>query len=443
MRNVKRPVEKILVAKTNGSTGLAVVSDGTTELTNNTTGVTNLADGQLGVFDASGDGTNAINVAVAVGDTVTDSPKIKIAQGTPQSANPGANQIQGIFAKTYEYSDIVGDNIVAWTGKAYRAPKLNAWTIGADLGEPDAIKPLDSTEFTIQLALMGRRKDFDNSTRMVQSVHARFITPDYTTLGTANPLDHLVQNLVYAINRHSKLFKTSNSRGKEPFVAFAIDTDATTATAGSVAISAITAGTTTINGVVITADMEAAFDAIAADANVPDVDASSLIVPVDLSTAGGAVASTQAIVILGLTETEAFIDRMPFLATKLDIGLKDGFDFPTVLQVASQLADEGEGTGRQWKIYYEATDGQRAYTQNRDLYPVITPPAYVDLNESYTAYIIQHNDVHDFGLDSDLRSPMKTIILVPSSDTTTQAQLKAVLNPYINSGARHLPPVTA
>jgi len=437
MRNARRPVEKILVAKTDGSTGQAIVADGTTRFTNQSTFVTNLADGQLGVFDATGNGTNAINVAISPGDTVKESPEIVIAQGTPQSSSPSTISVQGFFPRTYEASRIAGKSVKVFRGKAYRAGTLNAWTIGADLGQSDAIVPLDETEFSLLITQKGRRKEFENSTRGRQGLSVNYVTPDYTTLGfsASASLDHLVQNLVVEINKHSTLHNTNNRKGKEDFVAFAVDTDATTATAGSTTIAGITAGTTSINGVIITAAMEAALDAIAADANVPDIDSSSRIVPTALTTAGTGVATTQAVVILSLDEATAFIDRVPQVKINLDLGLTAGFNYPTVLLKESQAADEGEGSGRFWKIYYEGTDGQRAYHTNRVEYPVIPQPQYVVETETYDAYIIEHGTNVETTLTEVSHNPMKTIILVPSSDTTTKNQLEAVLNPWIQSAA--------
>ena len=436
MRNERRPVEKILVAKTNGSTGLAVVADGTTRLTNQSTYVTNLADGQLGFFDASGDGTNTINVSVSPGDTVNDSPVLMVAQGTPSSANPTAISVQGFFPYTYESDKIVGKNIQVWKGQAYVAPTLAAWSFGGDATSANAIVPADSAEFDWNITLIGRRKEHENSIHQRQLKAFSFVTPDYTTLGTADPLDHLVQNIVDQTNKQSVLYRPSGYRGTYPFVAFAIDTDGITATTGSVAISLISAGTSTINGVVLTAEMKAAFEAIALDADQPDIDGSSLIVPIDLDTAGnGSTATTKAVVILSLTEPLSYVDRVPQTAVNLQVGLSNGFSYPTVRNVESQSAFDGEGTSRQWKIYYEGTSGQRKYSQNRYFYPAVAPPAYVVEGETYDAYIIQHYLKDQAGVGSDSLQPRKTIILVPASDTATKAQLESVLNPWIQSGS--------
>lgn len=439
MSKPKRSVERMLFATGNA----AVLADGATALVS-TTGACNLSNGQLGVFDSGGYGTNAANTAINTGDTFAESPRIIIAQGTPYSATPGATAFAGFFRDVYEKShEIVGRNVKWFTGQAYVAPELDAWAIGADTGAVDAIgTPLDETEYGVRVTFNGRIREEMVGLKQRDSIYVSYTTPDYTTLGTTNPLDHLIQHLVYELNRNSRNIVTNGNRGNYPFVAFAVNTGSagTFSGTGEVLFSALDSldgGVATGYGFSTDAEtaaahnnsqMGAAFVSLIADTD-SDFDTDSEVVPIDLDTAGTNAIGANAIAIIALNEEEAFIERSKTLKVKLSVSLDGGF-LSTVGVYNTGGMDEGQGVPRVIQIMYNDTAGQRKYSQNREAFPVITPPDYVVDTEIYDTYIIESWDPYVQLASPDVTETQRTYIFVPSGDTTTKNSLEAVLNAY-------------
>jgi hypothetical protein len=155
MAKKRRSLEYFLVASGNQS----VVADGSTSLFDST-GACNLASGQLGVFHAGLGGTNTMNTAISTGDTIVESPEIFLAQGTVDAASPGFKALGQMAITNLKSQRIIGRNASIWKGTAYVAPVLNAWVIGADAANADAIgTPLDETEYAINIAFSSRRHD--------------------------------------------------------------------------------------------------------------------------------------------------------------------------------------------------------------------------------------------------------------------------------------------
>lgn len=420
--NYRRAKESILVAKSDA--GLPV---GGTALVD-TAGNCNLADGQLGIFNAED------NTALTAGDTKADAPNIFIAQGTGNNGTGNYLNFPRIFERG---QTINGSKIVAYKGQSYAAPALEAWGIGATTAASDAINLADGNRYSVRIAFRGNRQEERVGTEAVSNITVNF-TADFDKIsGTtdAAKTDYIVQSFVSKINKHSRL--SSNPRGRLNVLAFAIDTAATTATSGSVAISGITAGTTAINGITITAEMEAALDALASDTD-NDVTSSSLLVPVDLSTAGDSVptATTDFIALIALDELvvndSPNEDRVMSVATRLEVGL--GGDFGNNVGLFnSQNATEGSGIARKWRIKYRGTMAQRWDGTNRSWLPLDTLDSDLPVvaGETYDVYTIVHNTDINVASDNIAEVPAQEIILVPSGDTATTAALEAVLNPYL------------
>lgn len=440
MNKPKRSVETMLFTTGNA----AVVADGATALVSST-GVCNLSSGQIGFFDVGGYGSNSNNVAINTGDTVVESPRIIVAQGTPYSATPGATAFAGFFRDLYEKShDIIGRNIKLFSGKAYVAPRTDAWAIGADDAAADAIgTPLDLTEYTVRVTFRGRKRDERNSDRMRQSTLGRYTTLDYTTLGTTNPLDHLIQHLVHDLNKDSRAIVTNGVRGTLPFVAFAVNTGSVGTFSGSGEV--LFSDLDNLDGAVATgygfstdaetaaannnSQMALAFAALIADTN-SDFDTDSEVVPIDLTLAGTHAIGANAIAIIALDEELSYVEHGKQTKVKLEVSLPDGF-LETVGVYSAGSLREGDGVPRVLEIMYRNTVSQRKYSQNRELFPVIAAPDYVVDTEIYDTYIIETWDTHVIGTDSpDETSPQRCYIFVPSADTTTKNSLEAVLNAY-------------
>lgn len=443
MARRKRATEVFLLA-TGDQT---VIADGTTAIVTSS-GTTNLASGQLGVFHSGLGGTNTMNTAINVGDTTAQSPKIFIAQGTSDASDTGLGS-NGFYKKPYRKShEIVGRNTRVWTGKAYVAPRLNAWVIGADGGAADAIgTPLDLTTYTVRLTFTGRRYDEMFTLKSLKSVVASYTTPDYTTLGTVNPLDHLIQNLVSELNKNSRAIVTNGHRGNENFVALAVRFEGSFSGANTTTnVSDLDSldGNTTVGGYGFATDAEtaaannnsqmgAAFVAMVADTAV-DVDTDTQVVSINLDTAGTATSGCNGILIIALDEPTSYVDRIPQVKTTLNVALGENF-LSTVSCANSSASREGEGVPRQLQLLYNDTQGQREYpaNQNRVEFPVITPPVTFDTTAIYSVYIIESDVVDNKIISPDVVNPLRTYIVVPDASTTTKNALEAVLNPYFAS----------
>lgn len=447
MGKFKRAVEHILLATGNQ----AVIADGATALVN-TSGQCNLASGQLGVFHVGIEGTGTNNVAINAGDTVADSPIIQIAVGMPDASNPGPGDFAGFYNKTHLLSHRIHGKLTRyWRGKAYVAPRQNAWVIGADDAAADAIgTPLDETTYGLRVTFKGVRHDEAYSTSTRDSIVGRFTTPDYTTLGTVNPLDHLIQNMVSELNKNSRIIVTDGHRGTKPFVALAVRFEAGFSGANSTTnVSDLDSlnGATTVTGYGFATDAEtaaannnsamgAAFVAMVADTTV-DVDTDTQVVDIDLTTAGAAVSGCNGILIIALDEQIAYDDRTPQVKVDLEVSKTDGFGAAVTCIDSSDLS-EGGWSPRQITILWDTTVGLRGYSQNRSVIPIIQNPAVTELlgaTEIYDLYIIESEELQRELVSPDNVALQRTYIFVPNAGTTTKNGLEAALNSYFGSVA--------
>lgn len=446
MKRFKRPVEVFLVSASDAT----VLSDGATSLVTSTGG-TNLANGQLGVFHYGVDGTNSPFVALGVGDTIADSPAIVIAQGTANASSPGPDpNFEGAFTRPYRISaPIYGSGVRAYTGQAYVVPTQNSWLIGADDADGGTIgTPLDETTYSVRVTFNGRRRDMMNSAANLDSFVASYTTPDYTALATVDPLDHLVQNLVYQMNMNSAHIVTNGHRGKYPFIALALRCEgAPGVTYTGTAVSALDNkdGGVGIGSYGITTDAETAasnndsvlgntFDLAAAAGTSGTIDTTSQVVDVDLDIAGTGADGANAILIIAMDESLYYEDRVKQRKVDMQVSLKAGFVSTVEVQ---DLTDpqEGQGTYRYMTLWYKDTEGQREYpaNQNRTEFPVIAATVPFSSTANYSLYIIEHQDTREFLVSPNNVRLHKTIVCVPKGDTTTKNALEAVLNPWMAS----------
>lgn len=432
-QNGKRPVENFLV--TSGDQNLVA---GGTALNNAATGAVNVADGQLGVFNvATSGGTVAYLETLAAAETVADAPMIKIIQGNENSANPrGATARYPLSVRPYEESGTInGYNRIVATKQVAAAPTHSTWIIG-DATATGGIVAYDNTEYQMKIAYRGRIMDEFYNPEATNSFSPSYVTPDYTALSTAEPVDHLIQHLAFDINRNSRIFVGSSLRtGKEPIVAIAVDTVGST----GVVANTITAGTvlplvtTTVGAqsIVLTAAQAASIQNALSDASLP---ATSRLLNVNLTTAGtttGGVAD--ALMIMALDRPLSYEDRIPQVKIRLDIGLIKGFDSETVVHAENEEAFEGQGQGRVLDLLYRATHGQRKYNLDHTMDPVPEYASPIDTTASYTVYNIHHVNLAQVDLGNIVESPQREYICVPSADSTTIADIDALLGPWIAS----------
>lgn len=119
----------------------------------------------------------------------------------------------------------------------------------------------------------------------------------------------------------------------------------------------------------------------------------------------------------------------------------DGFNYNTVKNARIQTAFEGEGLGRQWKMFYKDTAGQRKYSAYRGFEEMRTDyPVPVVETTYYDAAIIEHYHADLIGTDTIIK-PFKAIILIPNVDSGgtltpdagTVALVTTIILPWINS----------
>ncbi|MCA9776238.1 MAG: hypothetical protein KC800_05960 [Candidatus Eremiobacteraeota bacterium] len=431
-KNNKRPVETFIVVGANSA-----LPTGATTLNNFSTGAVNLADGQIGVFDATGLGANGLNTALTATDTVADSPAIQIIVGNANSANPSAaSTTYPLYPEAFHASSVIdGNGLVIVNKQLVEAPTYSIWTIG-EPGGTGAIVAADNTNYAVEIVYRGAwvnklyGPDFNNS------YTENFETPDYTTLSTAEPEDHLIQNLTSKINHNSELLNLTNRASNEPVIALAIGPNGAS---DGTAISSITAGDVVpvistaygTKSITIDANLLASIVAAASDAGL---NAAAEILTINTTTAGtttGGVA--EAFLLIGTDRKIVFEDRIPEIKTRLQVGLKSGFDYKTVYHTENSKAFEGEGQGRALNLWYKATHGQRRYSLSHEMAPIVEFPSPIDENLTYVQYLIQHIHTAQVGTGNIVNSPKKEIVLIPSTYSTAIASWDALVGPWAAS----------
>lgn len=174
---------------------------------------------------------------------------------------------------------------------------------------------------------------------------------------------------------------------------------------------------------------------------------SDTLTNVTVSGSGNLTAATvvsgkaDAMLIVALDRDIVYEDRVKQVKARIDVGLFDGFNYNTVKNSRVQYAYEGDGTGRQWKMFYKDTAGQRKYSAYRGFEEMrIEYPIPVDEDTYYDAVIVEHYHADLIGTDSIVK-PFKAIILIPNADSNGTLTPDAgavslattILLPWINS----------
>lgn len=444
----KRPVETFLVVK--GSTALYNTAGHGNNITDETgavvpIGTTVLGNGVLGVFDDSGYGSNAINTAITSGNTFTHSPSIYLAAGLPKDSttNLGIEYGYPLTPRPFERSGkINGKNRILVTRQNYVAPQFCTWIIGSPTAAAAGqVNVLDNTEYTLQVAERSRinQQLYSNAASLVEPFS--YVTPNYTSLATAEPTDHLLENLVYNIDRNSRLLNIQNAafnKGNGNVVAFGIATtdpsgngyNILTGSAGD--IVTVVANQSVGGTFVMTADILASLQSAINNDPYWTVPAAVYINPIDLSIAG-TTANVEAILFMGTDRVLAFKDRIAALKTKIKVGMTRGFDFTSVYSVNSTTPLEGQGTPRALELQYRATHGQRLYNMIQTEDPITEYPIPFVSTDKYTTFVIEHEDVASISIGSMSNSPLKTIVCVPKDESTFLSAFTTLMNTWLTS----------
>ncbi len=446
-QNNKRPVEIFLVGKADEALyNTAGSGNNITDLTGavEVAGTTVLADGQVGVFDDSGYGSNGINTALASGNTIAHSPSIYIAAGLEKDpvTNLGINYGYPLYPRPFERSrKINGKNRILITRQNYVQPQYSTAIVGSPTAAAaQQIVPLDNTEYTIAVAQRSRFNSMLYSSNTSLSEDYSYVTPNYTDLGTVDPLDHLVQNLVYQIDRNSSILGIKNSafhKGNSNVIAFAI---ASTDAGSSYDVNSGSAGdvVTVVDGVAVggtitmTAELLDSINAAINGDTYWTVPTNVYIVPVNLATAGTA-ANAEAILILGTDRNLVFKDKIIPVKNRIKVGLKRGFDYTTVWNNETTNALEGQGIPRALEIQYESTHGQRLTENIHTEDPVIKFPSPFVSTAKYVTFNILHEDTGMISTGNSRVSPHRTILCIPNTETTFLSAFTTLMNTWLAS----------
>lgn len=433
--NNKRPVETFLVAT--GNQALYNTAGSGNHINNTSTGAVRLSSGMLGFFSASTLGSVAMNVATDATPTVLEAPVIYIAQGTADSASPAnSTALYPLVSRPYERTgDISRYSKIIATKQAYRTPTNTIWVVG-DTGAlaTGGISADDETEYGLTIAYKGRIMDeMFSGTDSVRFFAPAYTTPNYTTLGTTNPEDHMIQNLMWVVNRNSYIMGSSGT-GSEPVIGLALDLTGTVGTAVSALTATylplVTLSTGGTRGITLTADQVTNLQAA--------LPTGSSIVTIDLSTAGTAATGADAFAIMALDRKLSFKDRVPQIKVDIDLGLRYGFNWQQVYSEKLSFAFEGENTARQLDLAYRATHGQRKYNLNHVEDPIVEYPSPIDLTTTYTRYNIHYTDISHPDTFASIAAPQLAVILIPAAGSTTVTQLDTALNSWLESAGSDL-----
>lgn len=410
--------ETILVAKTR--VPIANVANATENLFDPATFVANILDGQLGIVcDTHTSSTRAYNEFIDSSDDAVKVDEIRIVQGTPKSSDIStvANLPYG-DREVIKSMKIKAKNGIMFTAKVAKASSNDAWVIGA-------ISAVSDSDYKLHLQFLSKRNDRDFSIQGNENFTVSYSTPDYTTLGTAEPLDHLVQNLVYSANLNSFALRYNMpfvKRGNKNFVAFAINftggsgTKLGNITAG-VGFPAIVSNGSNVN-FIPDADFVQTITNIIANGSSYGIDADTTIELVDLSTAGAADVA-QGILLVALDHKLAVArDEIAQVKVRLNVGLEYGFNGVNTTKVNLSKPYEGEGKARVWQLEYDKRARLNIFTQQNRMYGeyFLQPPTYIDQTKDYTAYIIEHKDEYQVAYSHDSEYFHRLIILVPVTE---------------------------
>lgn len=419
--NPKRAVETFIVNKS--GTNALINADAATENLIEAGAINaDILPGKIGItVNEPGESGYYISAALT---NYTDRP-IRFIQGTEDSQNLGQAWLNRTYPLTpqafIESTEIMPYDRVRITSQVYNPSRNTVWVIG-DTGAvaSGGITALGNTEFALTIAYRGRIIDEYFSPETTANFVASYTTPDYTALGTAFPLDHLVQNLAYVINRNS-VISGAYPQSRENVVAIALDL---TGLSGTL-VSALTVGflplfntTTGVRGITLDADLLATLQAA--------LPTGSSIVTIDTTTAGAAN-STQSLALLALDRRRVYEDAGVDTKIRIDVGLRYGFAQGVTHIERTSNAREAQGTFNQLNSWWKATHAQRMYSLSHEEIPVINYPTPFETGVNYNMLIVENTNSRQIDTHNVVMSPKKTIVCVPTGNTTGWTNITTVL----------------
>ena len=392
-----------------------------------TTGTSqNIADGQLGLKVATHNANLAgVNYGdfVAAAQTATDVDAVQLIMGTPYSAD--TTKVRGWdIKKAHQAGPILSKNkLRTVSARICKTPTYSA-TYFTGLNAPT-----DLDLYSMYVEFRSVRKDKTHG-RAIETLPVTFVTPDYTDLGTTDPLDHLLKNMLHRVNLASSAINTSPSyisKGNKAVLAFGIKATggAGTAVKNLACGDVVTVMTTTNNGTPLNSTIvvdETLIQTIADWILSGQMTGNETIQPINILTAGeaAATASIDGFVIMG---TDHVIgeghDDVYSTKVRVDVEIGEGFAIePLYTKSIVSRAFDGYGSGRQWKIRYdERAHGLNYIPQLRgDSDDFFQVPSGIDESKSYNAFIIESFDSANM-LTREQQVQSRTIILMECTST--------------------------
>lgn len=432
LRGAKLTSERVLVLDNNIEAANSTTYHDDENIASYTNGVYNIEKGQVGFLCKDDD---YFNYLLEDSSSLKDFDKVKkftIIQGTGKTSISDLSG-HGYQEQPYIESLVIDKRFPVYFDKAYvvnemyHTVKLTGYN---GLG--------GKTLHKININQSGVKLQHQNSMEMKDGFSVSYLTPDYTTLGTAaaNAKNDIYTNLAYKANLQSQAVSYMPSfNGGQPFVAFVMDVgggtsqlvDGTTYSNQPTVAQVIAASTTNAkripfmyikrNGV----GVMQYFDVTTA-----------LRESLARAVADGVLTSgtTFKIIDLGGALSLSTIDQILFVALDSKLAIKEDMEAAVKTQIfitAPQLADatptvtigspsyEGQGKGRQWLIRWKSNAKNDVYTaQNYGYnYNFIQMPDYVKSATNYNVFTLLHGqEVDDFSPNDE--HYYATFLLVPN-----------------------------
>lgn len=371
-----------------------------------------IVDGNIGLISWDYNGSEPLGDFLQAADcTVANASAIKVVRGTPASANTTQADIWEVGNKAYLESGIIRPEYVrSVTTKVGRFAQWGASTItGFDT-------PQDGVEYKVYARLLSVRNDRtygDND----NVLHASVPATDFTSLGTTDPLDYVLQNLGDQLNRYGKYtgLNSTHRKGNQNILVLGINSAGASGTFLNAIAEDDTIDFIVIDGVTSSFTADKAFiQALAqacVDANI-DWDVATLEVINDVTP--GSAATVDTLIAFGLPHTTAaYFDNIEQTQTRIELNIGGGFQTDaTVVTPVNSAPNEGTGQGSKWAI--ASADRYLTTVHTKQVKPFgeffATGKDYVDATKLYTSVIVDYYDTEET-LSTTVKSPKQLILL--------------------------------
>lgn len=419
MSKIKRDNRKHVPELLVGYTNTALVSSGALVGAGTALGITN---GALGLISWDFGGSEPVGDFMQAGDAATVEA-VKLIQGTPLSATINKVRPWETADPAYVASDILSRRqIRSFTATSFKAARLGAHAFSG-FGTPQ-----DEELYKAYAFLYSPRmdRDFGNNDNVVA---ATYTTPNYTALGTVDPLDHLLQNLAVKFNAYSKLVATSNPSyrtGNKDFIVFGVNLAGRSGTAIGTIVCGDSIDVMTDSGSIYGTSTSPVTTSIVADAaliralagvvagSVANVVAASTIEVLDLTTAGDA-AKVDALIFVSLEEdTAAYFDDIAQVIPRIEVGLAPIFEVDGTILQDLIAPEDVVGSGRLLKILEDNQARIYRHTMQKQPYLEYFSEGftYVDPTKNYNMYIVDYFE-YEPTLTTVEHYPKQLVIIVP------------------------------